>query len=235
MEKLKSVLERLLDYIYRKRCYFCGKSVESVRMCSKCYDELEFCAPKVSRIINGADIFIAGVYEKNIQKLIRGVKYHNQKELSYYQAKFMWEYFQEVLLTNYIKKDFQIVAVPLHTSRQRRRGYNHMSLVAKEFSLLSGYEVNSQLIKRVKNTKPQYKLNHTQRMENLKDAFRVDKTKLIPNKTVLIIDDICTTASTFETMINELNKNEIEDIVCLATSSPLYGDETEIKWRLYGN
>ena len=75
--------------------------------------------------------------------------------------------------------------------------------------------VNSQ----IKDTKAQYKLNRTQRLENLSNAFEVNKEKY-KGKTLLIIDDICTTGSTFEEMIKELNKAGIIDIVCFATSTP---------------
>ena len=39
-------------------------------------------------------------------------------------------------------------------------------------------------------------------------------------KKILIIDDICTTGSTFEEMIKELNNVGINDIVCFATTTP---------------
>ncbi len=54
---------------------------------------MEFMDVNANRIINGVDIYCAGVYTKELQKLIRGVKYHRQKVLAYYQAKFMYEYF----------------------------------------------------------------------------------------------------------------------------------------------
>lgn len=220
MEDLKNFIDTLLDYIYKKRCYFCGKSYECVKMCSKCYEELKFSDLKPNRIILGCDVYVAGIYEKNLQKMIRGIKYHKQKSLAYYQAKFMWEYFQELLERNNINKDFQVVPVPLYKTRERQRGYNHMQLVAKEFCELSGFEPNYELITRVKHTKAQYKLSRQERLKNLHNAFKVDKTKLIEDKGILIIDDICTTGSTFEAMITELKSNGINDIVCFATSSP---------------
>ena len=78
-----------------------------------------------------------------------------------------------------------------------------------------------QLIKRIKDTKPQYNLKKSQRLVNLDKAFEVDVTKLIAGKRVLLIDDICTTGSTFEEMIRELNKAGIYDIVCYATTTPI--------------
>ena len=205
----------LLDWIYKKRCYFCKSSKESVRMCSDCYDKLVTLPASINRIINGVNVLCAGNYSKDLQKLIRGLKYHKQKDLAYYQAKFMYEYWQKFNFT----EDFQVVPVPLHFKRKRKRQYNHMELVAKEFCYLTGYEYNCDLIKRIKDTKPQYKLTKKERAENLHGAFEVDKSKNL-NKKVLIVDDICTTGSTFEEMINEFKRNEICDIICFATTTP---------------
>ena len=96
-----------------------------------------------------------------------------------------------------------------------------MELVAKEFCNLSGYELNTKLIKRVKNTKAQYRLTRIERVTNLKDAFEVSLYESIPNKSVLLLDDICTTGSTFEEMIKELVKSGFDDIICFATSTPM--------------
>lgn len=220
MEDLKTLIDKLLDYIYKKRCYFCGRSYECVKMCSKCYDTLAFSDLRVNRTVLGSDVYVAGIYEKTIQKMIRGIKYHKQKSLAYYQAKFMWEYFLALCDEMGIDKEFQVVPVPLYKTRERQRGYNHMKLVAEEFCNLSGFEPNYELIKRVKHTKAQYKLSRPERLKNLHKAFEVDKSKFIEGKPVLILDDICTTGSTFESMISELQANGIDDIVCFATSSP---------------
>ena len=95
-----------------------------------------------------------------------------------------------------------------------------MELVCEEFSKLSGFECNFELIKRIKDTKPQYKLSRIQRLENLSKAFETDNSKY-KGKTLLIMDDICTTGSTYEEMIKEFNNVGITKIVCLATSTPL--------------
>ena len=215
---MKKFLDSLIDLIYRKKCYFCGKSKYSLKMCPKCYEKLEFSDFDANRIIDGIDIFCAGIYTKELQKLIRGLKYHKQKDLAFYQAKFMYEYFKNIdILQN---KEFEIVAVPLHSKRVKKRKYNHMELVCEEFSKLSGFECNFDLIKRIKDTKPQYKLNRKQRLENLSNAFEINK-EFYKGKTLLILDDICTTGSTFEEMIKELNNIGITDIVCFATSTPV--------------
>ena len=215
---MKNFLNFLLDLIYRKKCYFCGSSKHSLKMCPNCYEKLEFMDFNANRIINGVDIFCAGLYTKELQKLIRGLKYHNQKDLAYYQAKFMYEYFSKLDVCK--DNEFELVAVPLHKNRIKKRKYNHMELVCEEFSKLSGFKCNFDLIKRIKDTKPQYKLSRMQRLENLSNAFEIDNT-MISGKKIIILDDICTTGSTFEEMIKKLKSSGIEHIICLATSTPI--------------
>ena len=184
-------------------------------MCPKCYQELDFRSIQPVRIIEGVNIYSCGIYNKNLQKLIRGLKYHNQKELAYYLAKFMYEYF--ILLDD--KREFQVVPTPLHKNRIKKRKYNHMDLVVEEFCKFANLEPNYELIKRIKDTKAQYKLTRLERMENLKDAFEVNIEKHI-NKPILIPDDISTTGATFEEMIKTLKDKNIDNILCLSASSP---------------
>lgn len=212
-----NILNSLLDLIYRKKCYFCGSSKYSLKMCSSCYEKLEFSDRNANRIIDSIDVYCAGIYTKELQKLIRGLKYHNQRELAFYQAKFMYEYFQT--LNIFDGKDFELVAIPLHERRIKKRKYNHMELVCEEFSKLSGFSCNFELIKRIKDTKPQYKLTRVQRLENLAGAFEVDKSKLC-GKPILLMDDICTSGTTFEETIRSLKKAGVQNIVCFATSTP---------------
>ena len=66
---------------------------------------------------------------------------------------------------------------------------------------------------------PARQLPKPQRAENLANAFKVHPERL-QNGKILLIDDICTTGSTFNEMIKEFQKYGIDDIVCLATTTP---------------
>ena len=213
---MRKIIEAFLDLIYKKKCYFCKSSKYSLKMCPSCYNELSYSDFCPNRIINGVNIYACGIYEKNLQKLIRGLKYHKQRELAFYLAKFMYDYWLNIN----DKREFQVVPTPLHKNRIKKRKYNHMELVAEEFCKLNGYTLNCELIKRIKDTKPQYKLSRKERLSNLSDAFEVNISK-DQGKPVLILDDICTTGATFEEMINVLHKNGITDIICIASSCPV--------------
>lgn len=215
---MKKFLIGLLDWIYKKKCYFCQSSKECVKMCSKCYDEMDYLPVKINRIVDGKKVYCAGIYTKNLQKLIRGLKYHNQPDLAYSLAKFMADYWKNVT----DGADFQVIPVPIYEKRRKKRKYNHMELVGEKFAEILGYDYNPDLIKRIKDTKPQYNLKKHERIKNLNKAFEVDKTKLKQGQ-LLIIDDICTTGSTFEEMIKELKNAGIDDIVCFTATTP-FGD-----------
>lgn len=221
---MKFFLSSLLDWIYKKKCYFCGNSKECVKMCSNCYEAMDYLPIGRNREILGANVYCAGVYNQNLQKLIRGLKYHNQRDLAYFQAKFMYEYWQKILNE---KEFYQVVPIPLFKTREKSRKYNHMTLVSEEFCKLTGYEINLGLVERVKDTKPQYKLNKSQRMDNLSNAFKIDKNKISKGK-ILLLDDICTTGATFENIITELKKNGLEEIICFATTTPFSDIEVSV-------
>lgn len=208
-------LLNLANWIYKKKCYFCSKSHENTIMCSKCYEKIDFLPTGANKIISGVNIFCACEYKGTLQKLIRGIKYHKKGDLAFYQAKLMYEYWKKLDKT----EKYIVVPVPLSKERQKKRKYNQMELVGEEFCKMSGYDMKTDLIERVKNTKPQYKLTRKQRMENLDEAFKIN-LKNYNGGPILLIDDICTTGATFESIITELQKNNINNITCFATSTP---------------
>ena len=206
---------QLLDWIYRKNCYFCRKSSSSGIMCQSCFDKIEVFYPDPITYIDGISVYAASSYNKELKKLIRGLKYHNKKELARSLAELLYNFWKETELS---ERSYEIIPMPLFPSRQKQRGYNHMYIVAQEFSKLTGYSINTEIAKRVRDTKPQYKLSRTQRFENMKNAFKVYPEKY-NNKPLLLFDDICTTGITLKELIKTFKANNIDDIVCFAGSS----------------
>jgi len=214
--RLNSLLKSLFDWIFYKRCYFCGKISPSGTMCEECYKKIKINPPKHYKLFNNIEIFSISPYKNELQKLIRGIKYHNQKEFAPYAAQILFDFWKN---TPYRNMDFEIIPMPSHQKRLKQRKYNHINLIAAEFSKLTGYSVNTELISRIKDTKPQYKLNRIQRLENLKGAFSINKEKYT-GKNLLLLDDICTTGVTLQEMIKILNKLEINKLCGLVLSNP---------------
>ena len=215
-------LSKILNLLYKKRCYFCAKSKDDSVMCESCYKKTEFLPYKKFKTLNNVDIYCAAVYKNNIKKLIRGLKYHNQRELAYFQAKIMYDYWENLKIS---QKEFVLVPVPLFPKREKHRKYNHMQLVANEFEKLTQGKCNTaqNLIKRIKNTKPQYKLTRKEREKNLKDAFELtDGCEEFKGRNILILDDIFTTGTTLKEMIKTFQTGGFENICCFTTSCSEY-------------
>ena len=102
-----------------------------------------------------------------------------------------------------------------------------MEEVAKELAILTGWDVCTDLIVRIKETKPQYKLKTKQRQENLHNAFKVfDKN--YNGENILIIDDILTTGSTLSEMIKTFHNVGIVKLTGLITST-VHGNSVNIQ------
>ena len=214
-------LSQLLDLIYKKRCYFCKSTKENSKFCSQCYAKIKFLPYTSLEVINKTKVYSATIYKDIVQKMIRGLKYHKQRELALYQAKIMYQYWCNLEIS---KQNFVIVPVPISNKRLKERHYNHMSLVANEFAKLTGYEINENLIIRVKDTKPQYKLSKAQRAKNLKGAFEAIKENFAEEKekNFLIFDDILTTGSTISEITKIFQKNGAKHLTAFTTSCSEY-------------
>lgn len=211
-----NIIKQLLDWIYRRNCYFCHKPTPTL-MCEKCYEKIEINFSDPIKVINGVKIYSTSLYIDNLRKLIRGLKYHKQKELAEPLAKLLFTFWQGLDID---KDNFEIIPMPLYPLREKERRYNHMFLVAEELSKLTGYPVNNKIAIRVKNTKPQYKLSRVERIKNMKDAFQVSP-KEYNGKKLLLIDDICTSGTTLGELITELKKHNIKNLYALTGANPV--------------
>jgi len=81
--------------------------------------------------------------------------------------------------------------------------------------------ITSELLIRTHHTFPQMEINDKkQRIKNVAGAFEINcrVKNLIKNKSVLIIDDVCTTASTFENCASALQPLKPKNIWGLAVA-----------------
>src|SRR3989440_2688904 len=88
-----------------------------------------------------------------------------------------------------------IVPVPLHPARQRERGFNQAELLAQWVSNHIAVPLRPAL-QRVRYTTTQTAFDRAERMQNLRDAFRLRKNTDVRKIRVLLIDDMLTTGST---------------------------------------
>jgi ComF family protein len=89
------------------------------------------------------------------------------------------------------------VPVPLHSARFRERDFNQAEEIAR---LLSERKRIPMLraLKRVRYTSTQTVLDRHERMENLRNAFRVRHSPAVLHRHLVLVDDVFTTGSTVD-------------------------------------
>jgi len=96
-----------------------------------------------------------------------------------------------------------VIPVPMHTVKQRQRGFNHAELLARAAMAEMRrrhpqwrLQLDTRLLKRGRVTVSQAGLTTHQRRQNLRGAFFVSKPAHVAGRDVLLIDDIYTTGAT---------------------------------------
>ena len=95
-----------------------------------------------------------------------------------------------------------IVPVPMHGSRERRRGYNQARLLGTALSKRTGIACDAGLLRKRHENETQSLLARAARAANVRRAF--EASPRAGELSILIIDDICTTGETLRACAREL-------------------------------
>jgi len=164
------------------RCPGCGGTLDGVlEYCTKC---MEF----EKRPWDGA--FALFNLRGAGQRLVYAFKFYGRPEL----ARPFADLARDILENEDLQID-AIVPVPLHWSRCFTRGYNQSALFCEELSRLTKIKFQP-LLRRVKRTLQQARLDRDERRKNLSGAFALKSGTDLCGKTILLVDDVMTTGAT---------------------------------------
>jgi len=138
-----------------------------------------------------------------VQNLIHQIKYKGNQQLGV----FIGQKLGNVLMNSSTFKDIDIIVpVPLHPKKLKKRGFNQSSCIAKGISDISNKPVLEGAVIRTTYTNTQTLKNRISRWQNVKDVFAVTNTNILSGKNILVIDDVITTGSTLEALINKMHQ-----------------------------
>ncbi len=181
-------------------CQGCGKNLpykKKIYLCRDCFEKLKLSSPSHRTLADENSFFKQAwhcyAYEGFIKELVRKFKYQKKLYLKNTLAKLLYEF-----IISYMQyKDINIIiAVPMHISDERKRGFNQSDILAKELSLLLNVAYGKKSILKYKQTRKQMELKRTDRLKNLKDVFAPGDTTTFNGKNALLIDDVFTTGTT---------------------------------------
>lgn len=199
----KNLIETALNFIFPQACGFCGEITNSY-LCEYCNEYLK--QRQMNKIQKYDDKFFDEhlwiyEYKDEVREKIIDYKFNNK---SYLYRTFLQIILSTENVCNYIKKFDILIPVPIHKKRAKKRGYNQSELIAKGIAKnIKSIQLQTNIIEKVKNIKPQSTLSKDMRIENVKNAYRLKKCDIcLKNKNILLIDDVFTTGST----VNECAK-----------------------------
>ena len=133
-----------------------------------------------------------GYYTAELSRLIQGLKFQGRRDFT----KLLVPLLARAFWDSWKREDFDlIVPVPLHIKRKRDRGYNQSELLARMLAREIAIPCSRALI-RARSTLPQVGLTDSQRLENVRQAFRCVNRQQIYERCILLIDDVMTTGAT---------------------------------------
>ncbi len=139
------------------------------------------------------------IYEGIIKDAILRFKYTDSMYLAPIFRKILSDFIKENLDKDIVD---MIVPIPLFSSKLRERGFNQSVILAGLMRTILNKPVSSNMLKKIRPTRPQQELNRRERLSNLKGVFTVRDPRAVKNKNIMLVDDVFTTGST----INECSR-----------------------------
>lgn len=203
----------LLDLLFPPRCTHCGRQgQEGGRLCVDCRAQITRLAPPwcphcglpqtttdSCRACQAQPLPFTGLrsaawYSGPLRPAIHAFKYNNARELAEPLAGLLTTAWNS--LTGPVDA---MIPVPLHSSRERERGYNQSLLLARQVQRWANVPVASNLVVRTRRTVPQVSLHAQERQRNVAQAFGLANqagSAGVVGRHFVLIDDVCTTGAT---------------------------------------
>lgn len=218
-----------LDLIFPSRCLPCRALTEPGQaLCRDCSQKIKihrtlFCGkcgarlPRDKKICHKDFPFLlaaaADYKDPQIRALIHGLKFRSVRDAALPMGELLVRYLEAIAFPI---NEYSLVPIPLGARRRRERGFNQAELIAEAVAKRFGAPLLTDVLRRVKETKPQSELEDLEgRRQNVAGCFSVLR---LPEKQPLLIDDVTTSGATFREAAEALKSAGARRIVALAVA-----------------
>jgi len=221
MGYLYDIWDDFLSLLFPRHCYACGNHLlrNENLICTHCYISIPrtnyHIIPDnpVEQLFWGrCPIYKAAAFSfyskgSRIRKLIHNLKYRGIKDIG---AELGRIYGQSLRSSGFTYGIDVIIPVPLHPSKQRKRGFNQSEYISMGLSEVTGLPLDLKSFTRIASSETQTKRSRYERWKNVEGIFAVTDYERLKGKHILLVDDVITTGSTLDACAGELLK--IEDV-----------------------
>lgn len=171
------------------RCAACDASVERLAtFCAPCRSTVEQAPPG-----HDPSAMAAFVYGGAIAEAVTRMKYQARPDLARPLGDLLWRAIEPA---GEQLRECLVVPVPLHPTRLAERGFNQSALVARRVARHLRAPLAATALCRTRDTPRQATLDCNARQTNVAGAFRARGPGRVSGRTVLLVDDVCTTGTT---------------------------------------
>lgn len=197
-----------------EQCPLCEKSMEETSLCLVCRSKINFIDDAFA--IKGEEYsfkgYSVGLYSDVMMEMIKRFKYNRDFQCGKALGKLLKEKILNINIDSHI-----LTFVPISSKSFKKRGYNQSEYLAKNIGKALNIPVVNTLYKH-KETLDQIGLNGSERWDNVKNSFKINKKIKVDNKKIIIIDDVITTGATAYNCGKELMKNGAKEINILTVA-----------------
>ena len=205
--RAKTIANATLELIYPRFCPICGRGLESpnkLPLCEICHREIRLntlpsCVSREKSAWYFDVSHSVAIYEGVMRECIHKFKYNGNLALEKLFADLMADFAKKHMDLNRFDC---IIPVPLHHVKLRERTFNQAAILARSISRKFKVACIGSNLVRVVSGKSQIALSRSRRAKDIEGAFKVRNSRLLKDKSVLLIDDVFTTGAT----VNECSK-----------------------------
>ncbi|OGM26879.1 hypothetical protein A3D00_05415 [Candidatus Woesebacteria bacterium RIFCSPHIGHO2_02_FULL_38_9] len=217
----------IIDLIFPKKCLECQKPRKYI--CDSCLEKVSYASevcPECRRSSNlgkvhtfckkpdGLDGLVSiWSYDGVIHKAIIALKYKFASDVARELAEVIVTKLQSDQVTKF-SEDSILIPVPLHSARERWRGFNQSEEVGKLIAKKMRWKFRNDILVRTSSRKPQVGLRGTERRSNIKDVFSLRLNYFLVSGTqcLVLFDDVWTTGSTLKEAARVLKSNGAKEV-----------------------
>lgn len=228
--KLYEYLRKTVSVVAPNRCPFCGDVIEAEKYyCPRCFEHLPFVEKELSPPENISRLIACCYYRHRARKAVLQLKYG----CLVYPADAFALMISEKLAG--VSADL-IVPIPSSRASIRKRGFATAELIGKTVSMRTGLPMVKALGAN-RNKKEQKGLSARNRLINAQSAFFIKSGFDLSGKTVVLLDDVCTTGATLSAAAKLLLDAGAKEVIAAVFAKTMSCGNIEItrkKYRLRG-